>query len=152
MPLPQSGAGWHTARGRLGIWLPSPSLLVVGLQEHGEAEFAQPIIDAYERLSAKGSIHLFFDTETMTSYDSPLRTELTARFVPDRKRIASFYVLVQSKLVTMGIGVANIALGGIVHATADRAQFKARLGAVLFQQRILGFSSDVLDALAVTPA
>lgn len=101
---------------------------------------------AYESLP-QGSIHLFIDAEHVTSYDSSFRTELTARVAGDRQRIASFHILVKSRLVSMGVSVANLALGGIISATADRRQFTVKLDSFLFDHRVVGFSSNVLNAL-----
>jgi hypothetical protein len=150
--LPQRGTACQTARGGIGVWVPHASLLVVALRGHGEAAFAAPIVDAYEQLAKGGPVHLFFDAEDLTNYDSPLRTELTARFFPDRARLASFEVLVRSRLVAMGVSVANLALGGVVKMSADRAHFKARLDACVFENRIVGFSSNVLEGLQRQPA
>ena len=145
--LPQRGLAWRTERGAVGVWTPEQSLLVVSLRGHGESRFAVPILDAYEGLAKTGPIHLFFDAEGLTNYDSSLRTELTARFMPDRTRSASFYVLVRSRLVAMGVSVANLALGGVVKTLADRALFKAKLDACVFEHRVVGFSSNVLDGV-----
>lgn len=146
--LPQRGTLWRTARGSLGLWRPFPSLLITALRDHGDAEFVAPMMAAYESLP-QGSIHLFIDAEHVTSYDSSFRTELTARVAGDRQRIASFHILVKSRLVSMGVSVANLALGGIISTTADRRQFTVKLDSFLFDHRVVGFSSNVLNA--VTP-
>jgi len=53
----------------------------------------------------------------------------------------------KSRLVAMGVTVANLALGGTVKATSERAPFKAWLDACIYENRIAGFSSNVLDSL-----
>jgi hypothetical protein len=143
--LPQDGTGWRTSRGALGIWIPAPSLLVASLVGHGEATFTSPILNAYDSLAKTGPVHVFFDAETLTNYDTPLRTGLTQRFVIDRKRFGGFHVLVKSRIVAMGVSVANLAMGNVVRSTAERSVFKAALDSCLFQGRIRGFSSDVLE-------
>lgn len=125
---------------------------MVRLQGHGEAEFAAPIIEAYQGLQKTPAAHLFFDAEELDNYESSLRVELTQCFFPERERLASFHVLVRSKLVAMGVSVANLALGGIVNSTSDRKRFKARLDACLFSLRTVGFSSGVLDLLVPATA
>ncbi len=134
-------------RGAVSVWVPAPSLLVVRLQGHGEAEFARPIIQAFDGLQMTPAAHLFFDAEELENYESSLRVELTSRLFPEREKLASSHVLVRSKLVAMGVSVANLALGGIVNSTSDRRRFKARLDACLFALRVVGFSSGVLDRL-----
>lgn len=145
--LPQQGIGWRTARGRVGIWTPGPTLMVMSLVGHGEGRFAAPSVAALARLSKHDRLSLFVDAEAMDSYDSPIRTELTAAVFPDRARYDAVHVLVRSKMVAMGVTVANLALGGIVHSHTERATFKAALDARLFESGIVGFSSGVLDGL-----
>ena len=136
----------------MAVWVPAPNLLVVRLQGHGESEFAAPIVEAYQRLQKTPAAHLFFDAEELDNYESALRVELTKCFFPERQQLASFHVLVRSKLVAMGVSVANLALGGIVNGTSDRKRFKARLDACLFSLRAVGFSSGVLDLLGPAAA
>jgi hypothetical protein len=131
----------------LGLWVPCPALLVIAMQGHGHAEFAPTIVEAYRTLRQKGAIYVFADIEDMSNYDSRLRVELTAAFSPDRARIAALHVLLKSKLVAMGVSVANLALGGIVKTDNDRAKFKQALDGCLFENRVVGFSSDALDTL-----
>jgi hypothetical protein len=145
--LPQNGSGLRAARGRLGLWVPCPSLLVIAIQGHGHAEFATAILESHRTLRPQAPVHLFADVEEMTTYDSRLRTELSAGFLPDRTRIAAFHVLLKSKLVAMGVSVANLALGGIVKITTERPQFTQILDTCLFENRVVGFSSGVLDSL-----
>jgi hypothetical protein len=120
--------------------------MVAALGGHGEAEFTSRILGEYDRLSKTGLLHVFFDAEALSNYDTPLRTGLTQRFVTDRKRFAGFHVLVQSRIVAMGVSVANLAMGNIVRSTTERASFKSALDSCIFQSRIRGFSSDVLEA------
>jgi len=129
----------------VAIWLPAPTLLVVRLSGHGEAQFARPILEAFDKLEKSSAAHLFFDAEELDNYESSLRVELTGRLFPERARLTSFHVLVRSKLVAMGVSVANLALGGIVNSTSDRKRFKARLDACLYSLRVVGFSSSVID-------
>lgn len=144
-PLPQNGSGWLGARGRLGIWSPCPTILVLAIEQHGQAELAAPILRAYREMDRTAPLHLFAELGGMTSYDTGLRTELTAGFMPERTRIDSFTILLRSKLVAMGVTVANLALGGFVQTLEDRGRFKRVLDATLFQEKASGFSSDVLD-------
>ena len=144
--MPLEGRGWHTARGNLAIWLPAPHLMVTALSGHGEGEFTSLILSAYDTLSRTNPLHLFFDAEGLSNYDTQLRTGLTQRFVTDRKRFAGFHVLVQSRVVAMGVSVANLAMGNIVRSTAERGIFKAALDSCIAHNRVRGFSSDVLEA------
>jgi hypothetical protein len=144
--LPQNGTAWGTARGRLGIWTPGPSVLVLALRGFGDVAFAEPILKAFDALSKRDSVHLFIDADGFVNYQSPLRTQLTTGFFPYRRRL-SLQILLSSKLVAIGVSVANLALGGIVTTLTDRARFKANLDARLFEYRVVGFASNSLDAL-----
>ncbi len=124
--------------------MPCPNLVVIGLHGHGEGAFADAILAAYESLAPRGPVHLFFDCEALSNYDSQLRTQLTERLLPGRTRIATFSVLVRSRLVSMGVTVMNLALGGIVNATTERDQFISMLDACMFDNRVIGFSSQAL--------
>ena len=147
LPLLQDGTAWRTRRGTASIWVPSPVVLVVAVRGHGDGQLAAPILAAYETLSKRDKIHLLVDAHAMDNYDSTLRTELTNRFFPDRKRFGLLQVLLHSKLVAMGVSVANLALGGIVSTTADRSEFKTALDGCLFNNRVVGFSSNALDSV-----
>lgn len=120
--------------------------MVVSLLGYGEADFAVPILEAYETLHKTDRIHFFADAEHLVNYDSRLRTAMTARFLPDRARFETLHVMLKSKIVAMGVSVANLALGGIVDVTSDAEAFKASLDACLFKNHVVGFSSNALQA------
>jgi hypothetical protein len=143
--LPGRGRGWQTARGSLGLWLPGRDLLIAQLQGHGEDEFSWPVVEAFDSvLAANRSVRLYFDVAKLHNYDSPLRTRLTARFVRDRKAIATLDILVQSKIVAMGVSVANLALGGLIKSHTTRGTFNAALDEAVRAADVAGFSSNVL--------
>lgn len=145
--LPFEGAGFQSSRGRLGIWTPTPTLLVVQFSGHGDKSFVAPIIEAFDRCLAGGeAVQVFFDAYAMPTYDSELRIGLTGRFFDDRARVGEFHVLSSSKLTAMGVNVANLALGGIITPHLERAPFFAVLDAALAKQHVSGFSSKTLSA------
>jgi len=119
--------------------------MVLAIEGHGQAEFAALIAAAYKGLDGRRPLHLFADLGGMSNYDTGLRTELTTTFMPDRERIASFPILLRSKLVAMGVTVAGLALGSFVHPMDDRRGFKKALDAQLFEHKVSGFSSEVLE-------
>ncbi|MDQ2647266.1 MAG: hypothetical protein M3020_25910 [Myxococcota bacterium] len=144
--LPFEGAGYRSPKGRLGVWTPSPALLVVQFSGHGDKSFVRPIVEAFERLLAGDApLHVFFDAGAMPTYDSELRTGLTGRLFDDRARISAFHVLSTSKLTSMGVSVANLALGGIITLHSERAPFSIVLDATLARQQVTGFSSKALS-------
>ncbi len=141
------GRGWSTSRGSLGIWVPGPGLVIGRITGHGEADFVSPIVQGLEQeLAAEESVKLFFDVAKMTNYDSLLRTRLTVRFSQDRPRIRTIAVLVSSKIVAMGVAVANLALGGLVSSYSARGPFSEALDRELRTAGVVSFSSRVLLA------
>jgi hypothetical protein len=144
-PLPQNGTAWEAPRGRLGVWVPCSNMLVLAIDRHGHAEFASHILAAYRTLDATLPLYVFAELGQMTSYDTGIRTELTAGFLPDRERFAAFHVLLRSKIVAMGVTVANLALGGFVDISDNAVRFKNALDAALFENKVAGFSSDALE-------
>lgn len=143
--LPQNGMGYRTARGCAAVWVPCPTLLVVSLHGHGEAALAAPIIAAFDTLSTTEPVHVFVDCESLSNYESTFRTALTGRLLPDRGRLATLRVLVKSRIVSMGATVMSLALGGILEATTEREPFVAALDSRLFDNRVVGFSSQALS-------
>jgi hypothetical protein len=70
-----------------------------------------------------------YEWSGVTGYASDVRLEATRHFGELRPRFHAAVFLTSSTLVSMGINVANIALGGFLFATTDRAEFEARLQA-----------------------
>jgi hypothetical protein len=113
---------------------------------HGDGGFAEPIIRAFDASVASGnrSLLVFFDLGEMPDYDSPLRTRLTTHFVRERARFQSFDVLTRSRIVAMGVSVANLALGGLIASHSDRAAFLSAVDSAVAQTKVTGFSSSML--------
>lgn len=149
-PLPHQGTAWRTARGCIGIWVPCSTTLVVALRGHGDAQFARPILTAYERLQPAASLNLFFDLEGMTSYESRLATLVARRILPDRRRVSSLEALVTSRSATMGLGIVGITIGRAFDAITGREQFQAAINRRLTENRVIGFSAEALKALSNT--
>jgi hypothetical protein len=146
--LPLDGRGFRTRSGLLSLWTPSPQIVLVKFEGHGDAAFVPPVVDVFEfALAATGSMSLFFDAVLLRSYDSRLRTELTTRFARDLDRIAELHVLARSRVVAMGVSVANLALRGRIEPHVDRATFLLAMDRALAAARVVGFSSQVLVSL-----
>jgi hypothetical protein len=133
----------------MGIWAPAPGILLVQLSAYGEEQFATPIVEAIDRALETGArLKMFYDMEAMTNYDSSLRTKLTARFLQCRTETDALVVLAKSRLVSMGISVANLALGGIIKLHQDRLDFANAFEGELRKSGVVGFSIGVLHTAA----
>jgi hypothetical protein len=67
-------------------------------------------------VSHAGRIDLFFDFLLMPSYDSTLRTHWTDWIRAHPREVTSIHVASRSKVVSMGVAVANLALKGMINA------------------------------------
>jgi hypothetical protein len=117
-------------------------LRIVG---HGKAEFAAPITEEFDELTVSGNrIHMFVDLGRMQSYDSILRVRCTDHFRARLSAFESLQVLVESRLVTMAVAVANVALSGIITMHTSSSAFRRAVDNQLVLAGVRDFSSDVL--------
>jgi hypothetical protein len=129
----------------LGIWAPASEIVLVQLSGFGEEAYAEHVIEAIDRPLERGArLKLFLDMEGMTNYDSALRTKLTTRLLQCRDQIDAMVVLARSRIVTMGVSVANLALGGIISVHEDRLEFARAFETELRKSGVVGFSVGVL--------
>jgi len=143
--LAQGGRGYRASGSLLGVWSPAPTLLVLHVVGHGLGDFATPINDEFDRTAAGGArVHVFIDLERMPGYDSPLRIRCTEHFRERLQCFEGFHIFVPSRVVALGVAVANVALRGIVTVHATRPPFTRALDNQLALHRVSGFSSDVL--------
>jgi hypothetical protein len=142
--LAANGHTWTAGRARLNVWAIRP-LLVIQVIGFGDGAFGPPIVAAFESLLPSAqSLNVFFDFFAMHNYDSTLRTLLTQRFRADLPRIASLDVCTDSKLVAMGVAVANLSLGGIIRLYRERAPLFSALDSAAAHAGLREFRSDVL--------
>jgi hypothetical protein len=143
--LPVLGREFSSNRGKLALFVGGP-LLVLRFIDHGDGDFATPILAAFDAIIGAGkSVEMFFDMERMVNYDSPLRTRLTAHFREHRSTIASLHVFTHSRIVSMGVSVANLALGRLITVHSDKAEFGETIDLVARKTRTVGISSHLLS-------
>jgi len=93
------------------MYLPVPGVSVVRISGRLELEFAQALTAAYdEALLSTPHMRAFMDCEQVTGYESAARGHLTEWVIRNRARVRGCWVLTGSKLVAMGITVADTAL------------------------------------------
>jgi hypothetical protein len=73
----------------------------------------------------------FWDLEAMVDYHSDVRTHCTQALLSNLANVTSVVVIAKSKLVKMGVAVANVALGGRIQSLDNRAKFDAALRAAV---------------------
>ena len=142
--LASGGSGAETDRGALGVWV-RPPILLIQLSGFGAEKFAELIIEDFDQIMGrKQQAQIFFEMGGMQNYESGLRTHLTSHFAAHRSQIHSLHVFTRSRLVSMGVAVANLALGGLITTHEERASFHAALDAAAVSSRIMGLSSAAL--------
>ena len=74
------------------------------------------------------SLDTFWDLRDLVNYHSDVRVLSTNVLLANRRKLQSVHTLSTSKIVAMGIAVANLALGGIItnHKTPQSFEFAIR--------------------------
>lgn len=121
---------YTSIRGELLIHIPKADVFILKITGHLDDPMGAHVIDMLEKaLSTTKRLHLFCDWAEMTGYESEVRAAFTSWAGANRNRV-TFHLLVGSKLVAMGVSVANLALGGILIGYASRAAFDATLRSI----------------------
>jgi hypothetical protein len=118
---------WQTGRGSVAIrW--KREVLTARITGHGDRLLIPHIVARMETVVRQAErIRALYDVWDMASYDSELRTELTRWFLEHRSHLDAIEVVARSKIVLMGISVANLALGGIVRTYDSHESFQVEL-------------------------
>jgi hypothetical protein len=125
---PHAAEVYEDARGRIDVSNPSGGVLLVRMVRHASGGFITPLTVMGARLLATPErIQVFFDLGELLSYDSAARVSVTDWLLTNRARIVSIHVLTRSKLVGMGVAVANLALGGMMVVHREPAPFNVAL-------------------------
>jgi hypothetical protein len=82
-------------------------------------------------IAGDGSFTLFLDAEHLSLAGSSFISGGTGAVKANRARIDYMSGLVSSGLVEMVAKTANLALGGVIHVTRDRAQFEGAIDRAL---------------------
>ncbi len=129
---PLEAARVSNGRGTLTFWQLSPHVYATEVRGFMTPEMSDLIIERAEPLyTATGKLHGFHNWLDMSNYDSACRVDLTAWVLRHRGQSA-LHIGLRSRMVAMGVSVANLALGSLiqVYGTADalEAALRATLG------------------------
>ena len=103
-------------------------MIVIQFSGHLDLAHAQHMMAAVDRLRHTGRpVDAFNDWQAMESYDHEARLALTDWVRRIRPSFRSLHILQRSKIVSMGVSVANLALGGLLRAYTDRDSFQRAL-------------------------
>lgn len=97
--------------GAVELYLPAKGVTVVRVAGRLETRLAERLTAAYAPAFEGGApVRAFMDCELMDGYDSAARAHLTQWVIQHRSQVRGCWVLTGSKLVAMGITVADTAL------------------------------------------
>jgi hypothetical protein len=109
-----SSQSWKTPRGAMSLRWTDQGAIYVAVDVHGDRLLSPLMTRRADTLLARARLKFFFDFWQMPTYDSEMRTEWPGFLVTHRARVDEIHVVARSKLVAMGVAVANIALGGVI--------------------------------------
>ncbi len=125
----------------------SPALRVIAYRVAGhfdEALANRMLEHAEQRLATTlGSFVAFHDWSELDSYDTAVRLRLTGWVLRHRKRFDSIHILCQSKLVAMGVSVANLTLDRFLnhYDNSRRSHYEEALRTTILERMVPSFGS-----------
>jgi hypothetical protein len=131
---------WTSSRGSVEVTLLAPRVVLFVFRGHLDPPLGKHIAASMQRhaRALPDPLTLFIDAETLSGYDPPVRTDMTNAILGERERFEIVQVLALSRLVRMGVAVANLALGGLLRAHGKRADFERALRSSLGDPRPRG--------------
>ncbi|HEY1098366.1 MAG TPA: hypothetical protein VGF99_05545 [Myxococcota bacterium] len=81
-----------------------------------------------------GELCCFYDWWAMTTYSTQARADATAFMLKHRAKYRAALFLTSSPMVSMGVNVANVVLGGFLKGTTSRDDFDRRFAKILGEQ------------------
>lgn len=118
-----------TSKGEVQTSVQRADVLLIKVTGHLDRGMGDFVLARVNRIfdGNKGRITSYFcDWAETTGYDSEVRTLFT-QWVATHRNHVKFHLLVGSKLVSMGVSVANLALGGALTGYTNRPAFDAAL-------------------------
>lgn len=114
--------------GKVSVTSVSPGIVVLRMSGNVTKELVPPMVALVGKTFAAHPhpTTYFYDLWGMTAYASEVRVELTRWHLARRDKLKTLHAVAQSRLVRMGVSVANVALGNIVQHD-DPATFEAAL-------------------------
>lgn len=123
---------WRDSKGTFRLTIYPPRVVVVelvGLAAQPSAAVIEKELDA--AFSAGNALQVFWELGELVNYHSDVRVCSTRVLLCHRERFEALHAYCTSKIVAMGVSVANLALGGIAHVHKERASFDRALDAAI---------------------
>jgi hypothetical protein len=115
---------WRSDRGELRLWYPAPSVVATHVVGHFDVTLQTHFLTrANARIASGLKIVVFHNWEEMTGYESRVRQDFTSWAQANKDQIEAIHILVRAKIVSMGVAVASVSLGGLIQSYTDRIAF-----------------------------
>jgi hypothetical protein len=119
-----------TPRGRLIAWV-AADIVVTWASGHADEGGSREFIALLDQRRPAGLRQIWDDWSAVNTYDSQGRELIRLWTDANRDLAPHIHVLVRSKLVAMGLTVANLAMGNPMQVYANAMTFETRLLATL---------------------
>jgi hypothetical protein len=129
----ESVAKWTGAQGEVEILRLRDVVAYLRMSGIAEQPAGKVIERALEQIFARSKqLHTFWDLRDLVNYHTDVRVCSTNALLAQRKKkLAAVHTLSTSKIVAMGVSVANLALGGMVQNHKTAVSFELAVRAVL---------------------
>lgn len=125
--MSESTERYTSTRGEAVLTSVKADVILLKITGHLDRSTGQSILECVtKQIPGVKRLHVFCDWAEMTGYESDVRSSFT-QFVATHRSKVTFHLLVGSKIVAMGVSVANLTLGGILVGYSNRATFDAAL-------------------------
>ena len=120
-----------TGRGAIVYWVLAPRLYMTEVRGLMTQPMSQLLMKQAEPLYAiGGKVHGFHNWFAMDNYDSVCRVELTGWVLGHRAQ-TGLHIGLRSRMVAMGVAVANLALGSLIQVHNEPRALEEALEALL---------------------
>jgi flavin-binding protein dodecin len=125
-------ATWRGPQGAFSLFSPAPRVLVVkltGVTDQSAAPAIEKALDS--AFAADDRLQVFWDLGEHVNYHSDVRVYCTRVLLKHRPHFAALHAYSRSRIVSMGVAVANLAIGGIAQIHTSQEHFDAALSAAV---------------------
>jgi hypothetical protein len=121
------GTELEGARGSIRVAQPARGVVTLTMRGHAPASVMPRVIELLDSFgAARRPTVFFYDLWDMDTYESGVRVELTDYHLRHRPMLTALHTCTRSRIVRMGVSVANVALR-IIEQHEDRAAFELAL-------------------------
>lgn len=129
-PAFSMNAVWEhsTARGELKMWLAGPTVMVFKYRGHTDGSFVdylEGIVD--DVFAGRNDLHFLVDCEEQVGFDARFRQRIVEWAKRLEPRTLTYCLLTRSRVVALGITLANLLVGGKTRVVSDRNAFASQL-------------------------